>query len=245
MRKSISFTKAAWLSGLATVVLANVAARFGNAGGGVPSPFDARPGDVAGYYADHSTFTATSGYLYGLAAVCLVIFSVAVWDRLCRRERSEARLWALVGMTGAAIYAVLLLILGLLQLALVGVALRDGASSQVVTGLAVVWAGAAVLLVPGSVPLLLGFGMAARRSGAFSGLLCFFALCGAALGVLPPPEVLGPLSPVAANLAFVLSEAQPWMLVFWVLGTAFVMRRTEIQAEQGEEAIAAAGDAGG
>lgn len=244
MRVSISFRRAASLAGLGAVLLANIAARFGNVGGGVPSPFEAPAGDIAAYYADHSTPSAVSGYLYGLAAICLVVFSVAVWDRLGDSGVSEARSWALVGMAGSAVYAALLLLLALLQLALVGVALRDSASEQVIAGLAIVWAVAAAMLVPGSVPLLLGFGMAARRSGAFSGLLSSFALIGAALGVAPPPEVLGPLSPALASFFFVLSEFQPWMLVFWALGTAFVLRRPVTKSRHADE-VPATGEAGG
>jgi hypothetical protein len=204
-----------------------VAARFGNAGGGVPSPFEASAGDIAGYYADHSTSLSISAYLYGLSAISLVVFAVAVWDRLCNPGPPEARSWALVGMLGTAGYAVLLLLLALLQLALAGLTLRDSASGQVFAGLAVLWAVAAAMLVPGSVALLLGFGMAARRSGAFSRLLSNLALIGAGLGVVPPPEVVGPVSPVLGSLSFVLSELQPWMLVLWALGTAWVLRRTE------------------
>jgi hypothetical protein len=243
LRKFVSFRKTASLAGIASVVLANVAARFGNAGGGVPSPFDAPAGEIAGYYADHRTFTSVSAYLYGLAAITLVVFAVAVWDRLCNPGPAPARSWALVGMAGTAVYAVLLFLLALLQLALAGLTLRDAASGQVFAGLAVVWAVVAAMLVPGSVALLLGFGMAARRSGAFSGLLTNLALIGAALGVVPPPEVLGPLSPALASFAFVLSELQPWMLVLWALGTAWVLRRPAERAE--EQAVGATGEAGG
>jgi hypothetical protein len=243
LRRSPSFRSTASLAGVASVVLANVAARFGNAGGGVPSPFEAPAREIAAYYADYSTFTSVSAYLYGLSAVGLVVFAVAVWDRLCNPGPAEARSWALVGMVGTAGYAVLLLLLALLQLALAGLTLRDAASSQVFAGLAVLWATAAVMLVPGSVALLLGFGMAARRSGAFSGLLSNLALLGAALGVVPPPEVLGPVSPVLGSLSFVLSELQPWMLVLWALGTAWVLRRTDVAGR--EEQQLSTGEAGG
>ena len=226
MRRQISFSKSVPLAGLGSVLFAYSAARFGNAGGGVESPFEAPAGNIADYYLDNSTFTAVSAYLYGLAAICLVVFAAGMWRRLTEAGE-EAGAWAAVGLAGSAVYAVLLLLVSFLQLAMVGLVHRDGFSSEMVAGLAILWAVAVTLLVPGSVPLLLGFGMAVRRSGAFSGLLANFALGGALLGLSPPPEVIGPLSPAVASLFFVLSELQPWLLVFWLLGTAFVIRRSE------------------
>ncbi|CAN5848194.1 hypothetical protein BH23ACT12_BH23ACT12_24270 [soil metagenome] len=230
MSRQISFSKSVPLAGLGTVLFAYCAARFGNAGGGVDSPFQAPAGEIAGYYLENSTFTSVSAYLYGLAAICLVVFAAGMCRRLSG-SGEEPGAWAIVGLAGSAVYAVLLLLVGLLQLGIVGLVHRDGFSPEMVAGLAILWAVAASLLVPGSVPLLLGFGMAIRRSGAFSGLLATFALGGAILGLLPPPEVIGPLSPVLASLFFVLSELQPWLLVFWVLGTAFVVRRSDRPAE--------------
>lgn len=216
------------------MLLAYLAARLGNAGGGVPNPFEAPAGEVAAYYADRATFTATSGYLYFLAAVCLVVFAAGLRTRLAAPGENDIRGWATAGLAGAGLYAVLLVLVGLLQLALPGVAQREGAE-EFSAGLAVVWAMAVVALVPGSVPLLLGFGVAGRRSGLFSGMLSGLALAGALLGLVPPPEVVGPLSPAAASLVFVLSEFQPWLLVLWTLGAAFVVRRPEIAAGQAAE----------
>ncbi|MEX0789929.1 MAG: hypothetical protein WD178_04055 [Actinomycetota bacterium] len=219
------------LAGLGAVLFAHFAARFGNVAGGAPSPFDAPAGEIAGYFVDQSTFQSVSAYLYGLAAICMVVFGAGMWTRLCGSAAEEARSWAIVGLAGSGVYAVLLLVISLVQLALVGLVHRDGFSPEMVAGLGVVWAISVTLLLPGSVPLLLGFGMAIRRSGAFSGLLASFALGGAILGLLPPPEVIGPLSPAVASLFFVLSELQPWLLVFWVLGTAFVIRRSDRPVE--------------
>lgn len=226
MSRQISFSKSVPSAGLGAVLFAYSAARFGNAGGGVESPFESPAGNIAEYYLENSTFTAVSAYLYGLAAICLIVFATGIWRRLTG-SGEQAGAWAIVGLAGSAVYAVLLLLVSLLQLAMVGLVHREGFSSEMVAGLAILWAVAVTLLVPGSVPLLLGFGMAIRRSGAFSGLLANFALGGALLGLLPPPEVIGPLSPVVASMFFVLSEFQPWLLVFWILGTAFVIRRSE------------------
>lgn len=230
MSRQISFNKSVPLAGLGAVLFAYSAARFGNAGGGVVSPFEAPAGDIAEYYLDHSTFTSVSAYLYGLAAICLIVFGAGMWRRLNGTEE-EAGAWAIVGFAGSAVYAVLLVLVGLLQLSMVGLVHRDGFSSEMVAGLAILWAVTVTMLVPGSVPLLLGFGMAIRRSGDFSGLLANLALGGALLGLLPPPEVIGPLSPVVASLFFVLSELQPWLMVLWMLGTAFVIRRSEKDVE--------------
>ena len=219
------------LAGLGAVLFAHSAARFGNAGGGVASPFEAPAGEIAGYYLDHSTFTSVSAYLYGLAAICVIIFGTGMWRRLCDTGAEDADSWALVGLAGSAVYAVLLLLTSLLQHGLVGLVHRDGFSREMVAALAILWAISAALLVPGSVPMLLGFGMAIRRSGAFSGLIANFALGGAILGLVPPPEVVGPMSPAAASLFFVLSELQPWFLVFWMLGAAFVIRRSDRPVE--------------
>lgn len=231
MSRQISFSKSVPLAGLGAVLFAHFAARFGNVRGGPPSPFDAPAGRIGDYFLEQSTFQSVSAYLYGLAAICLVVFGAGMWRRLCDAGHEEARSWAIVGLAGSAVYAVLLLLVGLMQLGLVGLVHRDGFSPEMVAGLAILWAVTVTLLVPGSVPLLLGFGMAIRKSGAFSGLLANFALIGAVLGVLPPPEVVGPLSPFLGSLSFVLSEAQPWMLVFWMLGTAFVIRRSDRPVE--------------
>lgn len=206
------------------------AARFGNAGGGVPNPFEAEAGDISGHYAEHGTLIATSGYLYCLAAILLLVFAAGLTTRFRESAAEDARGWALTGLAGSAVYSVLLLLVGLLQLALVGMARREGAEDSV-AALAIVWAMSIVVLVPASVPLLVGFGMAGRRSGQLSGLLTGFALAGALLGLAPPPEVVGPLSPVAASLLFVLSELQPWLLVIWMVGTAFVIRRSLAESE--------------
>lgn len=227
MSRQISFDKSVPLAGLGAVLFAHFAARFGNVKGGSPSPFEASAGTIADYFSDQSTFQSVSAYLYALAAICLIVFGTGMWRRIFAAGSDDARSWAVVGLAGSAVYAVLLLLVALWQLGLVGLVHRDGFSPEMVAGLAILWAVTVTLLVPGSVPLLLGFGMAIRRSGAFSGLLANFALIGAILGVLPPPEVVGPLSPFLGSLFFVLSEAQPWMLVFWMLGTAFVIRRSD------------------
>jgi len=240
VNKQISLNRSTPVAGLGAVLFAHFAARFGNAGGGVPSPFEATGGDIAGYYTANSSFTAVSAYLYGLAAICLVLFAAGLWSRLVTVQSHDAHGWSMVGLVGTAIYVALLLALSLMQLALLGVAHREP-GSEMIAGLAIVWAVSVALLVPGSVPMLLGFGMAGRRSGRFSGLLTGFALAGAALGLAPPPEVIGPLSPAAASLFFVLSEFQPWLLVFWILGTAFVIRRSELPVKseaEGEPATA-------
>ncbi len=244
MNKEISLNRSTPLAGLGAVLFAHFAARFSNAGGGVPSPFEARAGEIAKYYTDNSTLTAVSGYLYALAAICLVVFTAGLWNRLFTAESKDVRAWTVVGLMGTAVYAVLVMIISVMQLALVGMAQREGASGMV-AGLAIVWAVSVALLVPGSVPMLLGFGMAGRRSGLFSGLLTGFALAGAALGLVPPPEVVGPLSPAAASLLFVLSEFQPWLLVLWLLGTAFVIRRSDLQAKDKPEPAAASEDNAG
>jgi hypothetical protein len=231
LSRQISFNKSVPLAGLGAVLFAHSAARFGNAGGGVASPFEAPAGEIAGYYSSHSTFTSVSAYLYGLAAICVLIFATGMWRRLSDTGAEDAGNWAILGLAGSALYAVLLFLIGLLQLGLVGLVNRDGYSKEMVAALAILWAISAALLVPGSVPLLLGFGMAIRRSGAFSGLIANFALGGAILGLLPPPEVVGPLSPAAASLFFVLSELQPFLLVFWMLGAAFVIRRSDRPAD--------------
>lgn len=232
MSRQISFKKSVPLSGLGAVLFAHFAARFGNVRGGTPSPFDAPAGEIAAYFGDHSTFQSVSAYLYGLAAICVIVFGAGMWRRLCDTDHDDARAWAVVGLAGSAVYAVVLLVVSLLQLGLVGLVHREDFSPEMVAGTAILWAVTVTLLVPGSVPLLLGFGMAIRRSGAFSGLLANFALIGAILGLLPPPEVVGPLSPFLGSLFFVLSEAQPWMLVFWMLGTAFVIRRSDRPVEE-------------
>lgn len=231
MSRQISFNKSVPLAGLGAVLFAHFAARFGNVKGGPPSPFDARAGRIADYFFDQSTFQSVSAYLYCLAAICVVVFGAGMWRRVCDADHDDARSWAIVGLAGSAVYAVLLVLVSLMQLGLVGMVHRDDFSPEMVAGLAILWAVAVTLLVPGSVPMLLGFGMAIRKSGAFSGLLANFALIGAILGVLPPPEVVGPLSPFLGSLFFVLSEAQPWMLVFWMLGTAFVIRRSDRPVE--------------
>lgn len=231
MSRQISFNKSVPLAGLGAVLFAHFAARFGNVKGGVPSPFEAPAGEIAEYFLDQSTFQSVSSYLYGLAAICLIVFGAGMWRRLWDADHEDARSWAIVGLAGSAVYALLLLVVSLLQLGMVGLVHRDGFSPETVAGLAILWAVAVTLLVPGSVPLLLGFGMAIRKSGAFSGLLANFALIGAVLGVLPPPEVVGPLSAFLGSLFFVLSQAQPWMLVFWMLGTAFVIRRSDRPAQ--------------
>lgn len=234
MSRQISFSKSVPPAGLGAVLFAHFAARFGNVKGGMPSPFDAPADEIAEYFVEQSTFQSVSAYLYGLAAICLIVFGAGMWRRLCNADHEDARSWAIVGLAGSAVYALLLLVLSLLQLGMVGLVLREGFSPEMVAGLAVLWAVAVTLLVPGSVPLLLGFGMAIRKSGAFSGLLANFALIGAVLGVLPPPEVIGPLSAFLSSLFFVLSEAQPWMLVFWMLGTAFVIRRSDRPVEDAD-----------
>lgn len=231
MSRQTSFGKSVPLAGLGAVLFAHFAARFGNVAGGTPSPFDARAGRIADYYLEQSTFQSVSAYLYGLAAICVIIFGAGMWTRICDSHEGEARSWAMVGLAGSAVYAILLLVVSLLQMGLVALVHREGYSPEMVAGLATLWAIAVSLLVAGSVPLLLGFGMAIRKSGAFSGLLANFALGGAILGVLPPPEVVGPVSPFLTSLFFVLSEFQPWLLVFWMLGTAFVIRRSHRSVE--------------
>jgi hypothetical protein len=225
------------MAGLGAVLFAHSAARFGNAGGGVASPFEAPAGEIAGYYLDHSTYTSVSAYLYGLAAICVIVFGAGMWRRLCDTGAEDAGTWAVVGLAGSAVYAVLLFLISLIQLGLVGLVHREGFSREMVAALAILWAISAALLVPGSVPLLLGFGMAIRRSGAFSGLIANFALGGAILGLVPPPEVVGPMSPALASIVFVLSELQPWFLVFWMLGTAFVIRRSDRPVEEDDDAL--------
>ncbi|HYN99075.1 MAG TPA: hypothetical protein VEU28_05325 [Actinomycetota bacterium] len=234
MSRQISFNKSVPIAGLLAVLLANIAARFGNVAGGPPSPFDAPANELAGYYLDSSTFQAATAYLFVLAAICVVVFSTGMWRRLSGSSGEESGCWAIVGLVGSAVYAILLLLVALLQLSMVNLVHREGFSPEMVAGLAILWAVTVTLLVPGSVPLLLGFGMAIRRSGAFSGLLANFALGGAVLGLLPPPEVIGPLSPGLASFFFVLTELQPWLLVFWMLGTAFVIRRSDRPVEETE-----------
>lgn len=225
--RQIAIKKAVPLAGVLAVLTAYFGARLGYAGGGVPSPFEAAAGEIVSYYREYATFTAISAYLYCLSAIFLVVFGAGVWDRLRSSESADVRTWAVVGLAGSAVYAVLLLLIGIIVFSLVGLAQRDG-SAEALAGLSVVWATSAVILVPASVPMLLGFGMAYRRSKIFSGLLANFALIGVVLGLLPPPEVIGPASPPAANVAFVLSQLQPWMLVLWMLGTAFVLRRAQV-----------------
>lgn len=203
----------------------------------MPSPFEESAGKIVDYYADHSTYTSVSAYLYVLSAVCLIVFATGMWCRLSSQRSEEAGGWSIVGLAGSAVYAGLLFLLSLLQLSLVGLVNRDSASPETVAALAIIWAVTAVLLVPGSVPMLLGFGMAIRRTGEFSGLMANFALIGVVLGLLPPPEVVGPLSPAVASIFFVLSELQPWMLVFWMLGTSFVMRRTDRPVNEDDESL--------
>ena len=212
------------------MLFAHFAARLGNAGGGVPSPFDAGAGQILGYYAGHSTLTSVSAYLFWLAAICLVIFSAGLWSRLHGSEANDTAGWALLGVAGTALYAAVLLLVGLIQLALVGMVQREG-GAEAVAGVAVIWAVSVALLAPASVPLLLGYGMAGRRSGSFSGLLTGLALTGAVLGLAPPPEVVGPVSSAVASGMFVLSQFQPWLLVFWLLGVAFVLRRSDSRAQ--------------
>ena len=245
MAKELSVNRLTPVSGLGAVLFAHFGARFGNAGGGVPSPFEAGGAEIAGYYSAHSTFTAVSSYLYALSVVCLVVFAAGLWHRLSTAGAPDARPWAMVGLTGTAVYSVLVLLLALIQLSLVGLSERDGSSPEMVAGLAVVWAFSAALLVPGSVPLLLGFGMAGRRGGLISGLLTTFAFVGVALGLLPPPEVAGPSSPPLAGLLFVLSELQPWFMVFWLLGVSFVIHRSERRPKGHPEPAPASGDAAG
>lgn len=222
-----SLVKWSSVAGLCSVMFAHLAARLSNAGGGIPSPFEAPVEDIAGHLQDYAAFTAVSAYLYGLAAATLVVFAAGVWDRVTEGHSAQARTWAIVGLVGTAVYAVMLLVVGLLQLGLVGAVQRSGAALEMVAGLGILWASAVVMLVPASVPMLFGFGMAARQSKAFSGLLAGFALAGAALGLVPPPEAVGPMSPPLASVAFVLGEFQPWTIVLWVLGTAFVLRRSQ------------------
>lgn len=227
MSRQIVFKKVVPISGVLAVLTAYFAARLGYAGGGVPSPFEAPAGEIVSYYRDYSTFTAVSAYLYALSAILLVVFAAGVWDRLSSSGPGDTRIWAIVGLAGGAVYALMLLLVSLLEFGLVGLAQRDD-SAEALAGLSVLWVIATALLVPASVPMLLGFGMAYRRSGIFSGLLANFALMGVAFGLLPPPEVIGPVSPEAASVGFVLSQIQPWMLVLWMLGTAFVLRRAQI-----------------
>ncbi len=229
MSRQISLKNSTPLAGFGAVLFAYSAARFGNSGGGVPSPFDAPANQIAEYFVEQATFTSVSAYLYGLSAVCLVVFATGMWGRLSQGP-GDGGAWAIVGLAGSAVYAGLLLLISLLQLSLVGLANRDTAPAETVAALAITWAITVVILVSGSVPMLLGFGMAIRRTQVFSGLMANFALIGVVLGLLPPPEVVGPLSPAVANIFFVFSELQPWMLVFWMLGTSLVMRRSDKQA---------------
>jgi hypothetical protein len=244
LKRQISLQKSVPLAGFGAVLFAHSAARFGNAGGGVASPFEAPAGEIAGYYLDHSTYTSVSAYLYGLAAICVIVFGAGMWRRLWDSGEEDSGTWAVVGLAGAAVYAVLLFLIGIIQLGLVGLVHREGFSGEMVGALAILWAVSAASLVPGSVPLLLGFGMAIRRSGAFSGLIANFALGGAILGLVPPPEVVGPMSPALASIFFVLSELQPWFLVFWMLGAAFVMRRSDRPVEEGGDAFESAESSG-
>lgn len=228
MTREFSAGRLTPVAGLTAVLFAHFGARFGNAGGGVPSPFEARASEISEYYAGHATFTAVSSYLYGLSVICLVVFAAGLWSRLSETGSPEVRAWSAAGLVGSALYSAIVLLLALVQLSLLGLAAREGSSPDVVAGFAVVWVFTAALLVPASVPLLLGFGMAGRSSGRFSGLITAFALIGAGLGLVPPPEVVAPAVPALAGLFFVLSELQPWFMVFWLLGVSFVIRRSEL-----------------
>lgn len=236
MSRRLSLAASTPLAGLLAVLCTYLAARFGNVAGGLPSPFDLPAEEVVAYLTDHVVFVTSSSYLLLLAAAFELIFAGGLHYRLKEFGSGEVSGWATVGLAGAGLHAGLMAVSGLLQSALAGMTFQQNPAESVVAGLAVTWIFTVVVLVPASVPMLAGFGMALRRSEGFSGLIAGLALWGAGLGLVPLPDLAGQLGPAPFSISFVLSQIQPWLLLLWILSTAFVLRRERVRASKAAEA---------
>lgn len=212
----------------ALAALGAVAAQLGagilvNVADGIPSPYDTPAAEVAEFLAMHSTSMLASGFLEALAGVLLAGFGAVLALRLS--DGAPPRPAAILGLTGAGIYAALLVVVGAMLFAAANLAGRGEAAAQAVVGLTVLWNTTVIMLGPAAALFLAGFGLAGLRVPDFPNWVGWLGVTGAVLGMLAPlPDIVAAFSFVLADLISLLATLQQAVLIVWLLATANWLR---------------------
>lgn len=226
MRARTPFTRAATWAALASVAASLGAGVLGNVADGVPTPYDTPAAEVAEFFARYSTSILASGFLETLVGLLLVVFAVGLFGRLTGESPADQRAPAILGLTGAGVYAAMLTMVGALLFAAANLSGRGEAADQSVVAMTVLWNTSVVMLGPVAALFMGGFGLAGLKAEAFPNWMAWLAIWGAAAGLLTPlPDLIAPASVELADLISLLATLQQAFLIIWLLAVASWLRR--------------------
>lgn len=219
--------RVAFWAGIFAPIFLLLAGIFGNVGGGSPSPFQAPVSELVTYYQENGQTTVISALLNLFGAILLAIFAAGLWQRFCDFDGQEARGWAILGLIGTGSFTAVLMVVGVIQISLAGLAGLDEPAAEGVHASAVMWNAGVLVIGLAAVPLLGGFSMAGLAAPAYGRWLAWTGLVGAGAGVFSAlPDAVAPASVVAANLLSVIGQLELPILFLWLIGVSFGMNRT-------------------
>jgi hypothetical protein len=199
------------------VLLSNVIA------GSTPG-FDASPGEVARYIADHRTANAAGVALFALAAPCMAAFACAFYGRLRAACRPADMVWARIGTVGA------ILLVPLFAAVMVNRIVLVVGSDEIINRpalVALVWRleMAAFMLNMLAVALaLVGLGLAGARSGLLPAWFGRVAPFVAGCAVLAPVTTIASLEGSEIGLVGMVAFFS-WMVLLYLAGYRQLRRR--------------------